>query len=139
LDNFVSAVKMGRGDRLKIPDTELRRAKVYLGAEAVSLGLVDEIGSPEKAVEKAASMANLTEYEVIVLSKGATAALQIVKERLNSTGPAWSTLDLEMLSKINPPPAIYYLYLPPEKLEYRHGAKPPRDRARESIEHRRRK
>ncbi|MCL7394258.1 MAG: S49 family peptidase [Thaumarchaeota archaeon] len=118
LDNFVSAVKMGRGDRLKISDTELRRAKVYLGAEAVSLGLVDEIGSPEKAVEKAASMANLTEYEVVVLSKGAAAALQIVKERLNSTGPAWSTLDLEMLGKINPPPAIYYLYLPPEKLEY---------------------
>ena len=118
LDNFVSAVKLGRGDRLKISDIELRRAEVYRGAEAVSLGLVDEIGSPQKAIEKAASMANLTEYQVVVLSKGATAALQIVKEELNSTRPVWSALDLEMLSRINPPPAIYYLYLPPEKLEY---------------------
>jgi signal peptide peptidase SppA len=118
LDNFVSAVKLGRGDRLKISDIELRRAKVYRGAEAVSLGLVDGIGSPQKAVEKAASMANLTEYEVVVLSKGATAALQIIKEELNSTRPSWSALDLEMLSRINPPPAIYYLYLPPERLEY---------------------
>jgi signal peptide peptidase SppA len=118
LDNFVSAVKLGRGNRLKISDTELRRAKVYIGTEAVSLGLVDEIGSPQKAVEKAASMANLTEYEVVDLSRGAAAALQSVKEELNSTMPAWSALDLEMLSRINPPPAIYYLYLPPEKLEY---------------------
>ena len=118
MDNFVSAVKLGRGDRLKISDIDLRRAKVYRGAEAVSLGLVDEIGSPQKAVEKAASMANLTEYEVVVLSKGATVALQILKEELNSTRPAWSVLDLEMLSRINPPPAIYYLYLPPERLEY---------------------
>ena len=53
-----------------------RRTKVYRGAEAILLGLVDEIGSPQKAVEKAASMANLTKYEVVVLSKGATAALQ---------------------------------------------------------------
>jgi hypothetical protein len=120
LDNFVSAVKLGRGDRLKISDTELRRAKVYLGAEAVSLGLVDEIGSPEKAIEKAASMANLAEYGVVDLSSGAAAAMQTVKGELNSTGPAWSGLDLETLSRINPPPAIYYLYLPPEKLE--HGA-----------------
>jgi ClpP class serine protease len=118
LDNFVSAVKLGRVDRLKISDIELRRAKVYIGAEAVSLGLVDEIGSPQRAVEKAASMANLTEYGVVDLSSGAAAAVQTVKGELNSTRPAWSGLDLETLSRINPPPAIYYLYLPPEKLEY---------------------
>ncbi len=130
LDNFVSAVKLGRGDRLKLPDAELRRAKVYSGVEAVSLGLVDEIGSPQRAVEKAASMAGLTEYDVVELSRGAEAAMESMRSALNSSQQAWNTLDLRALSIMNPPPAIYYLYLPPEKLEMN----VERDRARDIIE-----
>ncbi|RLI18921.1 hypothetical protein DRO49_01615, partial [Candidatus Bathyarchaeota archaeon] len=65
LGNFASAVEEQRGDRLRLSTKELLRGKVYLGCEAVRLGLADEIGSLQDAIKKAAEEAHLTRYGVV--------------------------------------------------------------------------
>lgn len=109
LDNFVSAVESGRGDRLKLSPTQLRRGMVYMGSEAVTVGLADEIGSLQKAIGRVAQEAGLVEYDVVDLT-------QVSETRMSSsthTPLGWGNLTIEALNRLHPPPAIYYLYLPP--------------------------
>ena len=113
LDNFVSAVENGRGDRLNLSSSELRTGMVYLGSEAVATGLADEIGSIQKAIERAAQEAGLLEYEVVDLTLiGET--YSGFMESSNQTSVEWKNLTVEALKKLHPPPAVYYLYLPPK-------------------------
>jgi protease-4 len=64
---FVSAVLKHRSDELEIPRTQLERARIYSGGQAVRLGLADEIGDRTAAIARAAEAANLDEYRVRVL------------------------------------------------------------------------
>ena len=48
---------------------EISSGKTYLGQEAKNLGLVDEIGGKEKALEVAAEKANITKYKVVDYTK----------------------------------------------------------------------
>ena len=113
LDNFVSAVENGRGDRLNLSSSELRRGMVYLGSEAVAAGLADEIGSIQKAIERAAQEAGLLEYEVVDLTLIGEIYSGFM-ESSNQTSVEWKNLTVEALKKLHPPPAVYYLYLPPK-------------------------
>jgi ClpP class serine protease len=54
-----------RGDKLKIASEELLEGRLYPGMEAVRLGLVDDIGDDTAAVEKAASLAGVSNYELL--------------------------------------------------------------------------
>ncbi len=65
LDGFLSAVEEQRGDRLKLNRSELSKARVYFGKEAENNGLVDEIGTTFNAIDKAAEMAGIEDYEVV--------------------------------------------------------------------------
>lgn len=65
LDGFLSAVQEQRGDRLKLNRSELSEARVYFGREAENNGLVDEIGTTFDAIDKAAEMAGIEDYEVV--------------------------------------------------------------------------
>lgn len=67
---FVAAVMSQRGDRLKLSETELSRAEIYLGLEGFRNGLIDEIGTRTDAMEKAASLAGIRNYAVVELSTG---------------------------------------------------------------------
>lgn len=111
LENFASAVEEGRGGRLRIGPKELRRGGIYLGVEALNVGLIDELGSLQKAVEGAAMMAGIEHYEVVEVKPHGTA-----ERELNPSAEGLSSrldwLSTEALNRINPPPAIYYLYLP---------------------------
>ncbi len=103
LDNFVNAVTIGRGSRLNIQISNLKRGSVYLGIEALHFGLVDEIGSHQKAINYAAELADLETYEVeSLVAKVANNTLS-----LNLHYPTISDLN-----RVNPPPALYYLYMP---------------------------
>jgi len=112
LDSFVSAVESGRGDRLELSPTQLRRGMVYMGSEAVTVGLADEVGSLQKAIGRVVQEAGLVEYEVVDLT-------QVNETRIgpmssyNHTSLGWGNLTMEALNRLHPPPAIYYLYLPP--------------------------
>ena len=110
VDNFVSAIEMGRGSRLRISSAELRKASIYLGCEAVKLGLADAIGGLQDAIDKAAKEANVTEYAIEELK---------IPRREESLQPSseegfmnQENITLETLIKLHPPPAFYYIYLP---------------------------
>jgi len=64
---FVEAVMSQRGDRLNISEEELSWAEVYMGTEGLRYGLIDEIGTRTAAIQKAASLAGIRNYEVVEL------------------------------------------------------------------------
>ncbi|MDP2953830.1 MAG: S49 family peptidase [Chloroflexota bacterium] len=63
-ESFVKMVVSQRGDRLKISPQELAEGRIYIGIEAVRLGIADAIGTQEDAVRKAASLAGLRNYRI---------------------------------------------------------------------------
>lgn len=58
-----------RGDKLKKPIDELAGGRVFTGRQALDLGLVDELGSLQDAIARAASDAGVAKYEVRVLPR----------------------------------------------------------------------
>ncbi|RLF15112.1 MAG: hypothetical protein DRJ97_04850 [Thermoprotei archaeon] len=110
LDNFLQAIKRNRAERLKINLTELKRGEIYLGCEAVELGLVDEIGSLQRAVMKAAEEAHLTRYAVISLNTAPQASPEAQGDR---EAVDWRSLSAGLLNQYQPPPSLWYIYLPP--------------------------
>ena len=113
LDSFLSAVQRGRGENLNVSLEELRKAGVYLGWDAVRLGLADGFGGLQAAIKKAAEEAGLIVYEAEELRlKGENASSAY------STGPStwWGNVTLKTLVQLHPPPSIYYIYLPPQAI-----------------------
>ena len=103
LDSFASAVQLGRGSRLTLSLLEMKRGSVWLGTEAVNLGVADQIGGRQAALDYAAEQAELDSYKVVDLV-----------ERVNQGGSALSSgyPTVSQLNEANPPPALYYLYMP---------------------------
>jgi protease-4 len=69
---FTAVVSAGRGQRLKGKVTDIANGKVYTADEALSLGLVDQIGYATDAYDKAASMAQLSNKHVVKFAKPAS-------------------------------------------------------------------
>lgn len=63
--SFAQMVVSERGDKLLIPYEELVEGRLYAGMEAVRLGLADEIGDDSAAIDKAASLAGISNYELV--------------------------------------------------------------------------
>lgn len=63
-DVFKRHVTEGRKDKLKKPIDEIAGGRVYTGAQALELGLVDELGSLNDAIAYAAKEVGLDDYEV---------------------------------------------------------------------------
>ena len=61
-----------RGKKLKKDIDEMAGGRVYTGRQALDLGLVDEMGSLKDAIEKAADLASIADYEIRVLPKPKT-------------------------------------------------------------------
>jgi len=103
LEAFLSAIEEGRGPKLRASREELSRGLVYLGAEALKLGLVDGIGTLDQAVEEAARRAGLAIYRVVGLEREGGEPRSYY---------SWSNLTVSLLESLHPPPAIYYAYVP---------------------------
>jgi len=105
LSGFLRAIADGRGERLKASEAELSKGLVYTGGEALELGLVDELGSTMDAVESAASMAGLTEYETVdILSAVSSSGSQL------SYSISSPMLNLHELKELNQSPCLYYIF-----------------------------
>ncbi len=67
---FAQAVELGRGKKLKAlgtgPETVLS-GKIWIGSEAVKIGIADALGSEKDAFDKAAELANIANYQTIDL------------------------------------------------------------------------
>ena len=114
LDSFVEAVELGRGDRLKIDRTELTAGSIYPGSVAKEKGLIDEIGSSLDAIDRAAEMANLTDYEVVnirdlLISERSFIPLLLLEA--NQTEPGTKTLGLQELRLLTEGTSALYVYL----------------------------
>ncbi len=65
--HFLATVFSQRGEHLTLTPTELSQGLLYSGYNAVELGLIDQIGSETEAIETAAELAGLANYEVVDL------------------------------------------------------------------------
>ncbi|MCH2192930.1 signal peptide peptidase SppA [Kordia sp.] len=65
-DLFTQRVADGRGMTQTSID-EIAQGRVWTGNDAVKIGLVDEIGGLDKALQAAAEVANLSEYDILEL------------------------------------------------------------------------
>ena len=103
-ESFLNAVVEQRQGRLKLPKEVIAEAQVYKGMEAVKYGLVDEIGSGIRALEKAAELAGIVHYRVRDVSEWMGKKKQGVQVVL--------FVDENQLSpKTNTVPANYFLYV----------------------------
>ncbi len=102
---FYQAVQLGRGGALQIEQETLLRGEVWLGSEALRLGLIDELGSQAQAVEKAAQMARIAHYGVADLY-----GLAGLSPRPTPTSPPE-----EERAPRSRQPGLYLLYIPPEE------------------------
>lgn len=75
-ENFLNTVRENRGEKLKISLDEVSTGKLFAGMNAVKTGLVDDIGSYLDAIEKAAEMAEIADYEIVNLTKEAKISLE---------------------------------------------------------------
>ena len=62
---FAQIVISERGDRLRISRDELVQGRLYVGIQAVRLGLVDELGGDNDAFTKAAELAGISNYGLV--------------------------------------------------------------------------
>lgn len=64
---FFEAVNLGREGRLNAGSEVIFTGQIWAGTEAVRLGIADEIGTETDAIEKAASLAKVANYETVDL------------------------------------------------------------------------
>ena len=88
-NNFVSIVAEGRGKTFESVD-EIAQGRVWTGADALEIGLVDEIGTLEDAIRYAASMAGDSDVEnwgIASYPKPLTAMEQLLQQFGKTTNP----------------------------------------------------
>jgi len=105
---FIQAVSLGRGERLKLTREEIARGEIYLGSEALRLGLVDALGGQSRAVAQAARMAHVAHYRVADLRElaGLPAAAAVPFFYMAEDGRA-TAFPLEA--------GLFLLYVPPSE------------------------
>lgn len=108
---FYQAVKLGRGDRLKIGPDTLLRGQIWPGSEALRLGLVDQLGSETDAYNRAARMARIWNFDTKDLYNAA-----IYGSTANVYGFFLQTKEGVILPYPSKP-GLYMLYVPPLPLE----------------------
>ncbi|HET7143618.1 MAG TPA: S49 family peptidase [Anaerolineales bacterium] len=62
-EEFFQAVMLGRGDKLTVGPEVVLSGKIWAGNEAVRIGIADELGTERDAINKAAEMAHVSNYE----------------------------------------------------------------------------
>lgn len=107
---FYGAVKAGRGERLKAGPEIVLSGQIWPGSEALQLGLIDELGAQSEAIEKAASLARVSNYKTVNLADLAI---------LQPTTPYrfFATSSTGMTLPYPNEPGIYMLYIPPMLVE----------------------
>ncbi|MBL4593802.1 MAG: signal peptide peptidase SppA [Flavobacteriales bacterium] len=77
--DFITKVAKGRGMTKEEVD-EIGQGRVWVGADALEVGLVDEIGGLNRALEIAQELAKIKDYEVEAYPKREDPFEQLIKE-----------------------------------------------------------
>ncbi|MEZ4720633.1 MAG: signal peptide peptidase SppA [Flavobacteriales bacterium] len=67
-EEFIGRVAEGRGMSIEMVDS-IGRGRVWVGTDALEIGLIDELGSLDDAIAYAAAQAELNDYDLIELPK----------------------------------------------------------------------
>lgn len=102
---FALAIQAGRGDRLKVDMESVLTGQLWLGSEAVRMGIVDQIGNQSDAEEKAAELARVRNYTTLDLST--VSGYEYEPYQFYGQSPAGEQLHIPA------EPGIYLLYIPP--------------------------
>lgn len=107
---FLEAVFAQRRSKLQISRQALSNGEVFLGLQALRLGLVDELGANSEAVKKAAKLAHLGHYGVVDV------ATRVYGDELRPTEEGLYTDMSALFARSNPGwrQELYYLYIEPE-------------------------
>ena len=62
-EGFFQAVMLGRGDRIKVGPEVVLSGQIWIGNEAVRIGIADELGTETDALNKAAELARVANYK----------------------------------------------------------------------------
>jgi protease-4 len=73
-EGFFQAVMLGRGDRIKVGSDVILSGKIWIGSEAVRIGIADALGGETDAFNKAAELAQVKNYKTVDLLKLTSAA-----------------------------------------------------------------
>ncbi len=119
-DKFINLVSEGRN--ISIEDVnKLAKGQVWIGKDALKFNLIDEIGSLDDAIEKAANLAEIDEYNVKRIYKKKSRFSNFLPFLMNEIGMKNEiinkNLDIEYkfedlftnISNYNDPKALYYL------------------------------
>ena len=82
-DDFLSLVADGR-DMTKAEVDAIAQGRVWSGEDAHRLGLVDKLGDLEDAVESAAKLANISDYEVRFIKREIDPTEQMIRDILQN-------------------------------------------------------
>jgi protease-4 len=110
---FYSAVKTGRGDRLKAGQDVVLSGQIWPGSEAKQLGLIDELGAQSDAIEKAASLGHISNFKTANLAT-------LAYPQSTNTSPTYQFFATSSTGVTLPYPkesGIYLLYIPPMSTE----------------------
>jgi protease IV len=66
-EGFYQAVMLGRGDRIKVSPEVVLSGRIWIGTEAVNIGIADELGTETDALNKAAELAKVANYKTVDL------------------------------------------------------------------------
>ncbi len=119
-DKFINLVSEGRNISIENVN-KLAKGQVWIGKDALKFNLIDEIGSLDDAIEKAASLAEIDEYNVKRIYKKKSRFSNFLPFLINEIGMKNEiinkNLDIEYrfealftnISNYNDPKALYYL------------------------------
>jgi protease-4 len=105
VEGFYGMVLDHRGDELTISKEELSYAKVYPSQRALHNGMIDEIGTTETAIQRAAELAGMERYEVVELDATPEfGPLPIFSQAENGDSPEMT--DERVVALIDPAPGV---------------------------------
>lgn len=110
MNNFIRAVTEGRKGRLNTTIEELSLGKLYIGNDALQMGLIDGYGSFLDAVSRVAELAGVTRHKVADLNRLFTANISTLPGR--SMWTEGKLISIKQLSEMQPEPLGVYFISP---------------------------
>jgi protease-4 len=107
---FLQAVEAGRGERLQVDLAFLSRAEIFTAVQAQEMGLIDGLLSTDEAIQRAAELAGLSNYEQVEMLPLAFPELLAGQSAATFRPPA---VDPQALwaAPTNLPTGLYYRYI----------------------------
>ena len=103
---------------LKLAPNEVATGELWVGAEAKQYGLIDEIGSVLDAIDRAAELVNLDDYEVVDVRDEYLTSLEGSEARYQAALKLYEQLDSQPEFDLNAEqvewPTFYQIYIPLE-------------------------